>query len=94
MRKCATHEQPDMSDTQDTDLRDGGQAFPGIKYKVDNVLVGREGMTLREWFAGRALTGYAGRAAMGWEDTLKVARSGAFWKIADAMIEARKEIKT
>ena len=83
----------------DTQLKDGGPAFPehhyfdpsrgmyGMHIKASDIGCG--GMSLRDWYAGMALSGFAGRVAMTAADTLDVARLGMFHEIADAMIAAR-----
>lgn len=66
---------------------DGGPAFPqNLAFNP----MGGPGMSLRDYFAGQALSGYAGRAAMTGEMTRQVADSGVFYDIADAMLRARK----
>ena len=73
-------------------INDGGPAFalshpyygPGIRVNV------QEGMSLRDWFAGMALSGYAGRACMNAMDTTEQCRDGVFYEMADAMLTARE----
>ncbi len=61
-------------------INDGGPAFPRPN---TDYCVGQVGMTLRDWFAGQALTAMN----LGIEPS-----ENAEWayKIADAMLEARK----
>ena len=47
------------------------------------------GMSLRDWFAGMALSGYAGRGCMTARDTREQCEDGIFYTMADAMIAAR-----
>ena len=61
-------------------INDGGPAFPKHGY------VGRDGMTLRDWFASQALVGLVGRAET--NDGLAIAKDA--YVIADAMLAARE----
>ena len=63
---------------------DGGPAFP-----QDSDQYGPQGMSLRDWFAGQALAGNIGNP---WATDAE-ALALRFYKIADAMIAARKETK-
>jgi len=67
-------------------IDDGGQAFPNT-YPVDCSSAGTIGMSLRDWFAGRALSGL-----LEYESNPKDAASFATdaYRFADAMIAARK----
>lgn len=75
-----------MSDSKTVD--DGGPAFPVPNDAYTN---GREGMSLRDWFAGHALEGY-----MSILDSRKnpdYQEDATFmYQMADAMIAARKEL--
>jgi hypothetical protein len=72
---------------------DGGPAFPN----TGNVTWGLKpsgGMTLRDWFAGMALIGFAAQPSdednpETWEEVLKRIPP-AVYEIADAMLEERK----
>lgn len=60
-------------------------ADPSVK------IAGNDGMTLRDWFAGQALAGFAGShhaSEATWEDR-RVAAS--CYEVADAILVARKE---
>lgn len=85
-------------------IDDGGPAFSGGLYEHQNAGANdREpmnpGMSLRDWFAGKAMAGFAGNNAIfaannqnGWELVNASARDladRAYW-LADAMIAARK----
>jgi len=63
--------------------QDGGQAFPHGGNESEDAKLG---MTLRDWFAGQALSGVF-RSFDGWgaSDIAELS-----YEIADAMIEARK----
>ncbi len=84
-----------------SERNDGGPAYPSeyIKHKSGDVgnnvpiIEHSSGMTLRDWFAGKAMQGfYAGmdtkKAAVGKWDLDCDAQ--LFYKIADAMLEARE----
>jgi hypothetical protein len=69
----------------------GGPAFPTEAYDLERqTLVREEGMTLRDYFAAKAMQGYVGdpdwRVDMGLEDT-----AFAAYKQADAMLKAREQ---
>ena len=67
----------------------GGPAYPYSVKQADGCTLYHNGMTLRDWFAGQALAGLAaacpGPGCAEWSYY-----SEAAFKIADAMIEARK----
>lgn len=67
-------------------INDGCLAFPsgGIPGATDSRSVQRDGMTLRDWFAGQALAGLS--SAVTRSDAVKWA-----WEMADAMIAARQK---
>ena len=61
---------------------------PGIQ--CDGPPTDRHGMTLRDWFAGQALAGFAASPAAldgAWRDQTVAACA---YEVADAMLEARK----
>lgn len=66
-----------------TTINDGGQAFPGNEYDAS------AGMSLRDWFAGQALTDLAHKVAQG-HDRWRAddVANAAYW-IADAMLKER-----
>lgn len=68
---------------------DGGPAFPQQCADALDVGMVHEGMMLRDWFAGRALTYLAGRDDMEIADADDLA--GKAYVLADAMLEARKK---
>ena len=59
--------------------RDGGPAFPGTAVRIPPIV----GMSLRDWFAGQALSGLVALQA-GADLT-----AGAAYEYADAMLKAR-----
>lgn len=67
----------------------GGPAFPeigSVAYNSD--WQNESGMTLRDWFAGRAMSAYCGSAE--WrEDTTQEQTAKAAYGMADAMLVAR-----
>ena len=64
-----------------TDKRDdGGPAFP--------IGMFQPGMTLRDWFAGQALVGFMEASSCDFDDEPDAA---FLYRVADAMIAARKE---
>lgn len=73
-----------------TEIDDGGPAFP-VHPKAMPV---DQGMSLRDWFAGMALTGIQAPAADGSQYPTEQDVSEASYRLADAMIEARKLTQT
>jgi uncharacterized protein YodC (DUF2158 family) len=60
--------------------KDGGPAFPVTAYYG-----GKEGMSLRDWFAGQALVGISELS-----HTSPTELAEYSYRLADAMLEARK----
>lgn len=75
-----------MSDSKTVD--DGGPAFP--QGHLDGPHVNPSGMSLRDWFAGQALSGYMtivdDRPAPNYQYDARL-----MYELADAMLAARKE---
>ena len=73
-------------------IDDGGPAFP-MQVKLANGTDNYRGMSLRDWFAGRAtvedIKYYMSTSRDGFARTPVEAR----WQFADAMLAARKENK-
>lgn len=71
-------------------INDGGAAFPREDYQLDSGL-GQSGMSLRDYFAAKALAGAfpeflrAGEAWDGYDDL-----AASCYRAADAMIKARE----
>jgi hypothetical protein len=76
----------------DTPINDGGPAFPRTGYECANGdwVVPQNGMTLRDWFAGKALAHIP--ELLDAHDANKSAEMIAHWsyQIADAMLKARE----
>jgi hypothetical protein len=73
------------------EINDGGPAFPNN----DAYGCAYAGMTLRDWFAGQALAGFAANPRMidsRSPATLEIVSEWSF-EAADAMIKARKEVQ-
>lgn len=74
---------------------DGGPAFP-LATPMESEQLPNEGMTLRDWFAGKALLGELSSQDGNNEDSYYIAGRDeeelAAWcyEMADAMLEARK----
>lgn len=73
-------------------VKDGGPAFPRTIPIYDNGARPNvtEGMTLRDWFAGKALQGMIARTNWGIEDDARDISDEAYG-YADAMLKAREE---
>lgn len=76
-----------------TEINDGGKAFPvpGITLPDGSVAMGTSGMTLRDYFAGQALSGVLSSGDL---DLKKVADEPEklaciTYAVSDAMIKAR-----
>jgi len=67
-------------------INDGGAAFPLYVPETPNAELIRQGMSLRDWFAGQAL---AGILAGGKASSFKMFASDAY-TAADAMLAARE----
>ena len=68
----------------------GGSAFPSEQHENQDNTWNQTfdpGMTLRDWFAGNAMQGMCASPAAEW--TWK-ARAESAYRMADAMLEARK----
>jgi len=75
-----------------SDIDDGGAAFPCHTNPMPGKLANApQGMTLRDYFAAAALTGYLANAENGTTCDEKLAK----WSYAtsDAMLAARKEVQ-
>lgn len=70
------------------EIKDGGPAFPLQSIGPDFV-PGYAGMTLRDWFAGQAISGACCPAPDGWSLPPQDHAAWAY-EIADAMIAARE----
>ena len=69
------------------EMKGGGQAFP-----VQDMRGDEHGMTLRDWFAGRAISGQAESVRFGNKSDAKMAAITAYI-IADAMLAEREKEK-
>lgn len=74
-------------------IKDGGPAYPGSIRNSAKRLTRNQGMSLRDWFAGQALSGMAANCddtgVNGWHGDEKLAADYAY-RFADAMLAARK----
>jgi hypothetical protein len=77
-------------------MKDGGPAFPVIEercYGEENEFRGvshvEEGMSLRDYFAGQALTGLC--SSKSWDDGEEKVVALWAYDLADAMLAAREE---
>lgn len=68
-------------------IDDGGSAFP-LAGSSDYSYAPRDGMSLRDWFAGMALQGFATNNGTDTPDGILAVWS---YNVADAMLAARKE---
>ena len=77
----------------------GGPAFPEthvLPIMIQEQVVqkgwkGREGMTLRDWFAGQIIMGNIARAKPGYEFSSNKELAKLSYEMADAMLKAREE---
>jgi hypothetical protein len=68
---------------------DGGAAFPEAAsgpYPNGEIVIGRSGMSLRDWFAGMAMQGFNANPSI---DFASIDMAEAAYKDADAMLAAR-----
>ena len=65
----------------------GGQAFPVVDPKND---VSESGMTLRDWFAGRAINAAWDALDKGYYDGGNTEVARCAYQMADAMLKARE----
>jgi len=89
--------QPEANPETPAPINDGGPAFSRTGYECANGdwVVPRNGMTLRDWFAGQALAGFTANPRMidsRSPATLEIVSEWSF-EAADAMIKARKEVQ-
>jgi hypothetical protein len=88
--------QPDEKPETSAPIEDGGPAFPLQDW--DECIHSRRtetGMTLRDWFAGQALAGFAANPRMidsRSPATLEIVSEWSF-EAADAMLKARREVQ-
>lgn len=72
-----------------TDLEQDAYVYPGKRTAQNGMVLGHgQGMTLRDWFAGQALAGVLGNANIKESPDASIAK--AVYRMADAMLEARK----
>ena len=75
----------------DNTKNDGGPAFPQAD-RVGDIATQHGGMTLRDYFAAKAMQGYVSDEE--WRDDIDFdGTARAAYKMADAMIAARGEMK-
>ena len=77
------------------DIKDGGPAFP-VSWNANEPgqLVSVPGMSLRDFFAGQALSGLfaSGRPVEETPPKVYAVAAGYCYRIADAMLKARKTV--
>jgi len=71
-----------------SEVNDGGNAFPTVEFVDGAAEVFDRGMTLRDYFAAKAITGVLCASWPGEPDRKEIARIA--YCMADAMLEARK----
>ena len=73
-------------------IKDGGAAFPvNDRYHADGRVHGSNGMTLRDYFAGQALSGYLASASQPpFEHASEDIMAAWCYQNADAMLAARE----
>lgn len=74
-------------------INDGGSAYPSQPLCGQGTPIGPldPGMTLRDWFAGKALAGIMAHPGQHPDDTSASGVASLCYELADAMIAARKE---
>lgn len=70
-------------------LKDGGPAFPQTVSEQNRYTEHYFGMSLRDWFAGQALSGMAGRDH--WGPALPERCAQEAYELADAMLKLRQK---
>lgn len=68
-----------------SNTKTGGPAFP---LETSNAML-NPGMTLRDYFAAKAMQGFAAADDVGWKSIDHIAETAYEW--ADAMLKAREE---
>lgn len=68
-------------------INNGGPAFPR---QPNEYISGHEGMTLRDWFAGQALSGLLTQSVDAAEPEFPLIFASAAYEVADAMIKTRE----
>jgi len=79
--------------TTDRKIDDGGPAFPqpDVYHANGEIQFGTPGMTLRDYFAAKAMQGFNKLMVdYGWSRDVLVAHAEQAYAVADAMMEARK----
>lgn len=68
----------------------GGPAFPNSRH-VGELTVVDGGMTLRDYFAAKALQSIIAEEGVEWRMALKISSAKTAYNYADAMLEARNK---
>ena len=68
----------------------GGPAFPNSRH-VGELTVVDGGMTLRDYFAAKALQSIIAEEGVEWHMALKISSAKTAYNYADAMLEARNK---
>ena len=80
----------------DAEVKTGGPAFPG-PYATENgqieVVWKQQGMTLRDWFAGKAMQGWLSTypTEHGADEVYAEGVAELAYEVADAMLKAREQ---
>lgn len=72
-------------------MMDNPQAFPSNTDRHDDMFVGHYGMTLRDYFAGQALTGYLASATDEFHNKVPSYTAHRVYEIADNMLRERSK---
>ena len=73
-----------------TDKQTGGPAFPGFDYIDQYGKKNPEGMTLRDYFAAKAMSSMLSQAPDDWHEDINDLAIASY-EVADAMLEARDD---
>lgn len=72
-----------------SEIKDGGPAFPGVDYLSQHGKKNPEGMTLRDYFAAKAMQAMLSNPECDLGPLTEIPR--AAWDMADAMLRKRQK---